>query len=88
MALTEIIDEIQALGTAVEEAQPGDARLSDLAARLARAKDHLAQAAATLGPLVPNAANPPSLEQETAADLGRRLASLSAVVEAKRTPPL
>jgi len=83
MSIQAIIEEVQEVRKAVEAASPGDPRLPGLKARIAQVGDDLARAKSVLGPLVPNAANPATLEEQTAASLERSLATLAAIVEAK-----
>ena len=83
MSIQDVIDEVQAVRKAVEAASPGDPNLPGLKARIARVREDLARAKSVLGPLVPNAANPATLEEQTATSLERSLATLAAVVEAK-----
>lgn len=83
MSIQAIIDEVQEVRKAVEAASPGDRDLPSLKARIARVNEDLARAKSVLGPLIPNADNPATLEEQTAASLERSLATLAAVVEAK-----
>jgi len=75
---------VAAIETEITETPVGAPELAGTVARIAVLEGELEGIRAALGPLVPDAASPPSEEEQTVRELERALRNLKTAAEARR----
>jgi hypothetical protein len=85
MSLQSLVDAVGVLGREAMDIPVGDPRLGDLIARIDALEGELGREKGMSAPLVPDSQRPPSIEETTARDLERALASLRSAVKSKQS---
>jgi hypothetical protein len=86
MGLDEIHNETIEIEREIVDLEPGSPELAAIVARLRRLQGDLERTRGAMGPLVPDASSPKSLEERTADDLASTLANLLRAAAAKQGP--
>jgi hypothetical protein len=87
MDVQSLLDEVGQLEVEVTDLAAGDARLSQVIARIHELQRELEQMRGMSQPLIADAERPPSSEERSEANLGSALESLLRAAEAKRAAP-
>jgi hypothetical protein len=80
-----ILDSVARLGAEVEQAQPGAPELAAVVASVVDLQRRLERVRGVLGPFSPDASREPSLDEKTATELERALASLLSAAESRQS---
>jgi hypothetical protein len=84
MTIQEVLDAVMALEEDIEKAAPGDPELAADIARIQELEAEVRRIRSVQGPLVPDAASPPSYDERSAKQLDQALHDLMSAARSKQ----
>jgi hypothetical protein len=83
MTIQEIFEAVVNVETEITQREPGDPDLSLTISRIGELQRELERVRGGMGPLIPDAASPPSTDEVTAARLDKTLSNLMSAAQSK-----